>query len=206
MKLKLLLHIVSTVVMVGCLTSILSCNRISSDSRKADMDTFLFNLAASMGDDSKGVNRKVDSLIQITSDSFLYYRCLLLKSKAAFYEGKFDTSILMLKQVEVFGNKWMEDRRVLPIWADFYNMRGNLFGRKAQIDSMIWAFEKSYHYVQQSGTARLMPDICLNLGMLMCATADMTGELPGIGVVCSLWILCNCRIMPVFRLITDWHR
>lgn len=163
MKLKLLLHIVSTVVMVGCLTSILSCNRISSDSRKADMDTFLFNLAASMGDDSKGVNRKVDSLIQITSDSFLYYRCLLLKSKAAFYEGKFDTSILMLKQVEVFGNKWMEDRRVLPIWADFYNMRGNLFGRKAQIDSMIWAFEKSYHYVQQSGTARLMPDICLNL-------------------------------------------
>lgn len=161
MKLKLLLYIVSVCMVAGCLT--FSCNRMPADRKKADMDTFLFNLAASMGDDFKEVNRKVDSMMQVTSDSFLYYRCLLLKSKVAFYEGKFDTSILMLKQVEVFGNQWREDRRVFPIWADFYNMRGNLFGRKAQVDSMIWAFEKSYHYVLESGTARIMPDICLNL-------------------------------------------
>lgn len=71
--------------------------------------------------------------------------------------------MLMLGQVEVFCNKWLEDRRVFPLWADYYNMRGNLYGRKGQVDSMVWAFEKSYHYVQVSGNIRIMPDICLNL-------------------------------------------
>lgn len=162
MRLKLLLYMILVAVVGGCLCNIISCDRIQTG-QEADMDTFLFDLSASMGDDPNELNRKMDSLMQITSDSFLYYRCLLLKSKSAFYESRFDTSFVMLKQVEAFCNEWREDRRVLTIWADFYNMRGNLYGRKAQVDSMIWAFEKSYHYVQESGYVRIIPDICLNL-------------------------------------------
>lgn len=163
MKLKALLYIVAMCVMGGCLGGIFSCNRIQTNSPEEDMDSFLFDLSASMGDTSRDVVRKVDSMLQVTTDSFWYYRCLLLKSKIAFYEGRFDTSIVMLKQVERFGNRFAEDKRVFSIWADFFNMRGNIYGRKAQIDSMIWAFEKSYYYVQKSGNARIMPDICLNL-------------------------------------------
>ena len=163
MKLKALLYIVAMCVMGGCLGGIFSCNRIQTNRPEEDMDSFLFDLSASMGDTSRDVVRKVDSMLQVTTDSFWYYRCLLLKSKIAFYEGRFDTSIVMLKQVERFGNRFAEDKRVFSIWADFFNMRGNIYGRKAQIDSMIWAFEKSYYYVQKSGNARIMPDICLNL-------------------------------------------
>lgn len=163
MKLKLLLYIISVAVVGGCLCGIISCNRVQTGRQEADMDTFLFDLSASMGDESNEVNRKMDSLMRITSDSFLYYRCMLLKSKSAFYRGRFDTAIVMLNQVEIFCSKQRENRRVFPIWADLYNMKGNLYGRKAQVDSMIWAFEKSYQYVQESGYVRIVPDICLNL-------------------------------------------
>ena len=159
MKLKLLIYIVLATV----LGVIFSCSRSRNDRRQGDMDIFLLDLSASLGDNPEEVNRTIDSLLQTTSDSFLYYRCLLLKSKSAFYGGNLDSSMLMLGQVEVFCNKWLEDRRVFPLWADYYNMRGNLYGRKGQVDSMVWAFEKSYHYVQVSGNIRIMPDICLNL-------------------------------------------
>ena len=159
MKLKLLIYIVLATV----LGVIFSCSRSRNDRRQGDMDIFLLDLSASLGDNPEEVNRTIDSLLQTTSDSFLYYRCLLLKSKSAFYGGNLDSSMLILGQVEVFCNKWLEDRRVFPLWADYYNMRGNLYGRKGQVDSMVWAFEKSYHYVQVSGNIRIMPDICLNL-------------------------------------------
>lgn len=115
MKLKVLLYIVAMCVMGGCLGGIFSCNRIQTNRPEEDMDSFLFDLSASMGDTSRDVVRKVDSMLQVTTDSFWYYRCLLLKSKIAFYEGRFDTSIVMLKQVERFGNRFAEDKRVFSI-------------------------------------------------------------------------------------------
>lgn len=154
-----LLYIIWIFLAGGCF----SCYRFQTGREQVDMDTFLFNLAASMGNDSKGANRSVDSLMKVTSDSFLYYRCLLLKSKSTFHESKFDSSAMVLKQVEAFCRKWPTDKRTYIIWADFYNMCGNLYGRTAQFDSMTWAFEKSYYYVQKSGNERIIPDICLNL-------------------------------------------
>ena len=108
MKLKLLIYIVLATV----LGVIFSCSRSRNDRRQGDMDIFLLDLSASLGDNPEEVNRTIDSLLQTTSDSFLYYRCLLLKSKSAFYGGNLDSSMLMLGQVEVFCNKWLEDRRV----------------------------------------------------------------------------------------------
>lgn len=82
MKLKLLIYIVLATV----LGVIFSCSRSRNDRRQGDMDIFLLDLSASLGDNPEEVNRTIDSLLQTTSDSFLYYRCLLLKSKSAFME------------------------------------------------------------------------------------------------------------------------
>ena len=105
----------------------------------------------------------VDSLLSSVPDSVSYYRLVVLKAKSKMFLAELDSSAVLLQQAAAFCERHPSDMRVRNLYADVYNMMGNVYGRFAVYDSAVWAFENAYRYASYEGASESLLNVCLNL-------------------------------------------
>lgn len=105
----------------------------------------------------------VDSLLPSVKDSVSYYSLLVLKAKSKLFLAEFDSSEVLLRMAGSFCSRDSSDARVRDLYANVYNMQGNLYGRFAVYDSAVWAFEKAYQCASHAGASEPLLNISLNL-------------------------------------------
>ena len=154
----ILLVLVSPFFMTGCLQK----EKQTSDLAWRQGGALMQHLEDSLPKNPLGVERVIDSLLVSETDSVFYYRLLLLKMRIKFLAAEIDSSIYLLNQIKSYCQRHEKELNSKRIYAYLYNMQGNIYGRKALMDSSRMAFEKAYEYAKDVDLENL-PDICINL-------------------------------------------
>lgn len=109
------------------------------------------------------VEAAVDSLLLLADDSLFYYRLLVVKLRARFLSSDIAASIGLVNRIKAYCDRHADEGAdIKRLYARLYNMSGNIYSRKAVMDSSLWAFGKAYAYTAESDYDNL-PDVCLNL-------------------------------------------
>ena len=117
-----------------------------------------------LSNDPAYVCMQVDSLLPYVKDSVVYYRALVLKSKAKMFMSEIDSAEYLLDAIGRFCAANLTSERTLWILsADVANMRGNLYARTAVYDSAREAFADAYRLCEKAGDRDKLFDISLNL-------------------------------------------
>lgn len=127
------------------------------------LENVLSELEDNTSEEPDEVCASVDSLLPLAGDSVLYYRLVVLKAKSKLFLAEFDSSTMLLRAAENFCDRNSHDTRVDGLYANVFNMWGNVYGRFAVYDSAVWAFEKAYRYASAGGTSEGVLNVCLNL-------------------------------------------
>lgn len=154
----ILLILVFPIIMTGCLRK----EKQADDLAWRQDDTLMQQLEDSLLKDPLGAGRVIDSVLVSETDSVSFYRLLLLKARIKFLTAEMDSSALLLNQIRSYCEQHEEELNSKRIYAYLFNMQGNIYGRKALMDSSRMAFEKAYEYAKEVNLENL-PDICMNL-------------------------------------------
>lgn len=109
------------------------------------------------------VCEKIDSMLPLAADSNFRYRLLVLKAKSKLFQSEIDSSSVLLRQVTGYCRRNKADVEIRHLYADVYNMWGNIYGRRAVYDSALWALQKAYHYASGENASEGLLNICINL-------------------------------------------
>lgn len=117
-----------------------------------------------LSDDPAYVCMQVDSLLVHVKDSVVYYRALVLKSKAKMFMSEIDSAECLLDAIGRFcSNDGNSGKELEILSADMANMKGNLYVRRAVYDSARDAFSDAYRMCEKAEDYPKLFDISLNL-------------------------------------------
>lgn len=117
----------------------------------------------SLTKDPAGIYNRLDSALASAPDSMSYYRNMLLKAKALFYTAEFDSMVPLMDRVRAYCDRSDDNAAIQGLYCQIYNMEGNLYGRKSEMDLSAKAFEKAYACGLAAGEREKLPYICINL-------------------------------------------
>lgn len=144
---------------------VVGCSRSGDNSGSKGNQLFTTLMDDSVSKNPAWVCKQVDSLLVLETDSFDYYRLLIVKAKAMMFLSAPDSTMNYLCKVEEYCGKSDKTFPVMRLYAEVWNIRGNVYSRiKASADSALWAYRKAYQYAMQMKERTFVPDICLNLG------------------------------------------
>ena len=153
-----LISLMLSVCMTGCLQQNKKADSLISQEHEA----LLQSLGDSLTQAPYAVNSMIDSMLVKEKDSAFYFRLILLKMRIKFVVSEIDSLSQLFHRVESYCKRHEESLHGKELYAYVYNMKGNVYARKALMDSACIFFEKAYEYAKEADMSKL-PDICLNL-------------------------------------------
>lgn len=153
-----LISLMLSVCMTGCLQQDIKADSLISQEHEA----LLQSLGDSLIQAPYAVNSMIDSMLVKEKDSAFYFRLILLKMRIKFVVSEIDSLSQLFHLVESYCKRHEESLHGKELYAYVYNMKGNVYARKALMDSACIFFEKAYEYAKEADMSKL-PDICLNL-------------------------------------------
>jgi Mg2+-importing ATPase len=135
----------------------------------------------SLTKDPAGIYNRLDSALGSAPDSMSYYRNMLLKAKALFYTAEFDSMVPLMDCVRAYCDRSDDNAAIQGLYCQIYNMEGNLYGRKSEMDLSAKAFEKAYACGLAAGEREKLPYICINL-----ADAYVRGSIVDLDNICFM--------------------
>lgn len=101
--------------------------------------------------------------MRTTTDSVAYYHYLVLLAKAYMFKSEMGSARLCMNKAEAFCDKSRLSPLVNDLYAEIYNMRGNLYARQGLLDSSVVCFQKAFDYRMKGDDKTVLPDISINL-------------------------------------------
>lgn len=148
------------------LAGIVGCSRAGQDRKGRNLgvyEAFMREMEDSLTKDPAGIYNRLDSALASAPDSMSYYRNMLLKAKALFYTAEFDSMVPLMDCVRAYCDRSDDNAAIQGLYCQIYNMEGNLYGRKSEMDLSAKAFEKAYACGLAAGEREKLPYICINL-------------------------------------------
>ena len=68
-----------------------------------------------------------------------------------------------MNQAEAYCHRNAPTPQISDLYADIYNMRGNVLARQALVDSAVICFSKALNYRLNGDRKEVLPDISINL-------------------------------------------
>lgn len=99
----------------------------------------------------------------VTTDSVAYYHYLVLLAKAYMFKSEMDSAGLGVDRAEAFCDRSVPSSLINDLYAEIYNMRGNVCARQGLVDSSVVCFQKAFDYRLKGGNIDVLPDISINL-------------------------------------------
>lgn len=117
-----------------------------------------------LGSEPEIVVYKIDSILDSEIvDNDLRYSLLMLKSKAKLFLSEYDSVSILLDEVDNYCHNSRHEKYPYKLLSNVNNMRGNLYARRAVMDSAVVYFEQAYGYSSKMGLSYDMIDISINL-------------------------------------------
>ena len=101
--------------------------------------------------------------MRATTDSVAYYHYLVLLAKAYMFKSEMDSARLCMNKAEAFCDKSESSPMINDLYAEIYNMRGNVYARQGLVDSSVVCFQKTFDYRLKGDDNTVLPDISINL-------------------------------------------
>lgn len=98
-----------------------------------------------------------------TTDSTVYYHYMMLLAKAYMFKSEMDSAHLCMNKAEAFCKRTAASQPVHDLYAEIYNMRGNVCARQGMLDSSVVCFQKAFDYRCMGTNKEVLPDISMNL-------------------------------------------
>jgi tetratricopeptide (TPR) repeat protein len=98
-----------------------------------------------------------------TTDSTTYYHYVMLLAKAYMFRSDMDSAAVCMNQAEAYCHRNAPTPQISDLYADIYNMRGNVLARQALVDSAVICFSKALNYRLNGDRKEVLPDISINL-------------------------------------------
>lgn len=141
-----------------------------------------------------------------TTDSTTYYHYVMLLAKAYMFRSDMDSAAVCMNQAEAYCHRNAPTPQISDLYADIYNMRGNVLARQALVDSAVICFSKALNYRLNGDRKEVLPDISINLADAYVRTGQYDKG--------ALWYRKPCLFLTlwalpkpnVFRHTTDWHK
>ena len=97
-----------------------------------------------------------------TTDSTTYYHYVMLLAKAYMFRSDMDSAAVCMNQAEAYCHRNAPTPQISDLYADIYNMRGNVLARQALVDSAVICFSKALNYRLNGDRKEVLPDISIN--------------------------------------------
>lgn len=98
-----------------------------------------------------------------TSDSTAYYHYMVLLAKAYMFKSEMDSVNYCVDRAETFCAGAAASPHIDDLYAEIYNMRGNVCARQGLLDSSVVCFKKAFDYRSRGIRKEVLPDISMNL-------------------------------------------
>lgn len=139
------------------------CTGKGRGSNDNSLEAICLHLEQMTADSPEQVTQRVDEVIPSVKDSMMYYRFLILKVRSYFLSFDLDSASYYLDKIRSFCDKNPESPENSRLYAQVYNVRGNIYVRVSLPDSACYCYKKAFEYASLGGKKELLPDICLNL-------------------------------------------
>ena len=100
--------------------------------------------------------------MSVATDSVAYYHYLVLLAKAYMFKSEMDSAKLSMDRAEVFCDGAEPSSLINDLYAEIYNMRGNVCVRQGLTDSSVVCFQKAFDYRLKGRT-----EICFMIFLLI---------------------------------------
>ena len=101
--------------------------------------------------------------MSFTTDSVAYCHYLVLLAKAYMFKSEMDSAKLSMDRAEVFCDGAEPSSLINDLYAEIYNMRGNVCARQGLTDSSVVCFQKAFDYRLKGSNRDMLHDISINL-------------------------------------------
>lgn len=125
------------IILLTVLAGIVGCSRAGQDRKGRNLgvyEAFMREMEDSLTKDPAGIYNRLDSALASAPDSMSYYRNMLLKAKALFYTAAFDSMVPLMDRVRAYCDRSDDNAAIQGLYCQIYNMEGNLYGRKSEMD------------------------------------------------------------------------
>lgn len=160
-------HFIANFLWVITLWSILG---ISCTPRKKQelipMETYMryyYSVVDSLSKNPRYVCAETVRQMEATKDSTVYYHYMMLLAKAYMFKSGMDSANLCMDRAEAFCREANASPPINDLYAEIYNMRGNVCARQGMLDSSAVCFQKAYDYRCMGVNKEVLPDISMNL-------------------------------------------
>lgn len=96
-------------------------------------------------------------------DSTAYYHYMMLLAKAYMFKSEIDSANLCMQKSEAFCDRAAASPYINDLYAEIYNMSGNVCARQGLVDSSVVCFQKAFDYRIKGTNKEVLPDISINL-------------------------------------------
>ena len=100
--------------------------------------------------------------MSFTTDSVAYCHYLVLLAKAYMFKSEMDSAKLSMDRAEVFCDGAEPSPLINDLYAEIYNMRGNVCVRQGLTDSSVVCFQKAFDYRLKGSNRDMLHDISIN--------------------------------------------
>lgn len=98
-----------------------------------------------------------------TDDSTTHYHYAMLLAKAYMFKSDLDSACIYMDKAEYYCNHALLVPEVSDLYAEIYNMRGNICARQGVMDSAVVCFRTALDYRLKGLRQEVLPDISMNL-------------------------------------------
>lgn len=133
---------------------------------KSQMDSYMQyyrSVVDSLSKNPSYVCTRTTGQMRATTDSVAYYHYLVLLAKAYMFKSEMDSARLCMNKAEAFCDKSESTPMINDLYAEIYNMRGNVYVRQGLVDSSVVCFQKAFDYRLKGDDKTVLPDISINL-------------------------------------------
>ena len=133
---------------------------------KSQMDSYMQyyrSVVDSLSKNPSYVCTRTTGQMRATTDSVAYYHYLVLLAKAYMFKSEMDSARLCMNKAEAFCDKSESTPMINDLYAEIYNMRGNVYARQGLVDSSVVCFQKTFDYRLKGDDKTVLPDISINL-------------------------------------------
>lgn len=146
-------------VLGGACTSRKGCVRTAMETYQ----DFYRSMTDSLSGNPRYVCSNTISRMAAVEDSTVYYHYMMLLAKAYMFLSEIDSANGCMARAEAFCDKEVPSSYVNDLYAEIYNMRGNVCARQGLLDSSVVCFSKAFDYRSAGDNRAVLPDISMNL-------------------------------------------
>lgn len=143
-------------------TSCTPGNHRAQTSMEIFMDYYR-SMTDSLSANPRYVCQHTASRMAAVEDSTAYYHYMMLLAKAYMFLSEIDSVNWCMAKAEAFCDKAVPSPYVNDLYAEIYNMRGNVSARQGMPDSSVVCFSKAFDYRLAGDNRTVLPDISMNL-------------------------------------------